>query len=395
MLVLSSCFSAGYHRPVVARAGGRHPLVIGRNPLVLAVSAADECLTAAPDASAADSCEVLDPEATLRRYLQLRTVLSGEPLPDAAVESLIRRVEEVSEPGFDEEQIWGEWQLCWQFNAAAATRSQKALAPLPQFSNFMTDERGAKVFRNIVQLTARRVRVVADVAYTPPPQDSERPGRLASSISGASIQLALGRRWGWKPLRLPLPLRGEGWLEVRLGIRSSASAASAFASASASSSAASASSSAASASASALTLPCLTPHQVTHLSDQMRITRGNRGGAYRRFPKPRAGLASVAPPLALIAPAANPHPRPHLHPHLSRLPSPLALALTAGVFVHLRPQMLTREAARDQAGVEAVEAVEATKVAAEPVVAAPAAASSVTSWYDRGIRLTPPQPRQP
>ena len=54
--------------------------------------------------------------------------------------------------------------------------------------------------------------------------------------------------------------------------------------------------------------------------------------------------------------------------------------------------MLTREAARDQAGVEAVEAVEE---AAEPIVAAPAAASSVTSWYDRGVRLTPPQPRQP
>ena len=217
MLLLSSCFSAGYHRPVVAPAGGRHPLV-------RAVIAADECLTEAPDASAADSCEVLDPEATLRRYLQLRTVLSGEPLPDAAVESLIRRVEEVSEPGFDEEQIWGEWQLCWQFNAAAATRSQKAAAPLPQFSNFMTDERGTKVFRNIVQLTARRVRVVADVSYTPPPQDSVTPGRLASSISGASIQLALGRRWGWRPLRLPLPLSGEGWLEVRLGVRSSASA---------------------------------------------------------------------------------------------------------------------------------------------------------------------------
>ena len=60
--------------------------------------------------------------------------------------------------------------------------------------------------------------------------------------------------------------------------------------------------------------------------------------------------------------------------------------------MHLRPQMLTREAARDQAGVEAVEAVEAVEEAAEPVVAAPAAASSVTSWYDRGVRLTPPQP---
>ena len=206
-----SATAAGYHRPVVSRACA--PMRCGRP--VAAVTEVDECLTVAPDANAADLCEVLDPETTLGRYLQLRTVLSGDPLPDAAVESLIRRVEEVSEPGFDEEQIWGEWQLCWQFNAAAATRSQKALAPLPQFSNFMTDERGTKVFRNIVQLTARRVRVVADVAYTPPEQGSETPGRLASSICGTSLQLALGRRWGWRPLRLPLPLRGEGWLEVR------------------------------------------------------------------------------------------------------------------------------------------------------------------------------------
>ena len=50
--------------------------------------------------------------------------------------------------------------------------------------------------------------------YTPPPEGSEAPGRLASSIRRASVQLALGRRWGWRPLRLPLPLRGEGWLEV-------------------------------------------------------------------------------------------------------------------------------------------------------------------------------------
>ena len=220
MLALSACFTA-YHRPVVKVdrlsrpiTGGRRALVVDRRPLVRAVAAADECLTEAPDGSAADACEVLDPEATLRRYLQLRTVLSGEPLPDAAVESLIRRVEEISEPRFDEERIWGEWQLCWDRNAAAAPRSQKALAPLPQFSNFMTDERGAKVFRNIVQLPARRLRVVADVAYTPPPEGSETPGRLASSICRASFQLALGRRWGWRPLRLPLPLRGEGWLEV-------------------------------------------------------------------------------------------------------------------------------------------------------------------------------------
>ena len=85
-------------------------------------------------------------------------------------------------------------------------------------------------------------------------------------------------------------------------------------------------------------MPTPTPHlQVTHLSDEMRITRGNRGG----------------------------------------------------VFVHLRPAILTREAAKEQAPAPLV-------AAANPPPAPPPAAvtSSVTSWYDRGIRLTPP-PRPP
>ena len=42
----------------------------------------------------------------------------------------------------------------------------------------------------------------------------------------------MARRWGWRPLRLPLPLKGEGWLDV------------------------------------------------VFLSDVMRITRGNRGGIF-------------------------------------------------------------------------------------------------------------------
>ena len=53
--------------------------------------------------------------------------------------------------------------------------------------------------------------------------------------------------------------------------------------------------------------------------------------------------------------------------------------------MHLRPELLTREAASS----EAVESTKAAKEKAEPV--APAAAS-VMSWYDRGIRLTPLQP---
>lgn len=96
----------------------------------------------------------------------------------------------------------------------------------------MTDERGVKVFRNIVQATKQRVRVVADVEYTPPPPASKTPGRLGSVISRATLELSIGRRFGWSPIKLPLPLKGVGWLDV------------------------------------------------TYLSDKMRITRGNRGGVF-------------------------------------------------------------------------------------------------------------------
>ena len=126
----------------------------------------------------------------------------------------------------------GEWQLCWQQNAKEATKSQKALAPLPQYSNFITDDNGKNVFRNIVQVTKSRVKVVADVEYSTPTADCELPSRLDSTICAASLQLAIGRRFGWKPLKIPLPLRGVGWLDVNF------------------------------------------------LSDDMRITRGNRGGLF-------------------------------------------------------------------------------------------------------------------
>ena len=111
--------------------------------------------------------------------------------------------------------------------------ASRAPQPLPQFSNFLTDERGVNVFRNVVQMTKRRVRVVADVAYTPPIAGSDQPpSRLTSSISAAGVEVRLGQRFGWSPFRVPLPLKGEGWLDV------------------------------------------------TYLSDEMRITRGNRGGVF-------------------------------------------------------------------------------------------------------------------
>lgn len=245
------------------------------------------------EAAAASSYDRVSdaPVEHLQRYLQLRTVLSGEPLPDEAVEALISRIEDEHPPApVDEGRLWGEWQLVWQKNAKQATRSQKALAPLPQYSNFQMAEYGksgkyggyrTKIFRNIVRLTRNRVQVVADVAYTLPASSSAvvdaddgsatPVNRLGSSIctpsppyirarpqttsaaakplcagmraqetlasssltvrlvwtaprhalslcslfaGRASVELQIGRRFRWRPLRIPLPLKGEGFLDV-------------------------------------------------------------------------------------------------------------------------------------------------------------------------------------
>jgi hypothetical protein len=184
------------------------------------------------------------PDALLQRYFQLRNVLVGEPISDEAVEGLISKIEAATPPSFNEDTIWGDWQLCWQKNAKESTKSQKALTGRPAMANFQMAEYGTKIFRNDVELGSR-VRVIADVAYTPPAAESGTPNRLGSRICKAGIEVKLGRRFGWKPLWVPLPLRGEGYLDV------------------------------------------------VYLSPYMRITRGNRGG----------------------------------------------------VFVHLRPELLTREAA--------------------------------------------------
>ena len=183
-----------------------------------------------------------DPAGYLQRYLQLRSVLEGEPLPDEVVSVIIEQVEAAHPPApFDEATIWGDWQLVWQQNTASATNSQKALAAKPQFSNFMMSEYGSsgkyggytkKVFRNVVHLTRQRARVIADVEYTPPTADAEPPNRLGSTICKASLEIALGKRLNWKPLKIPLPLKGVGHLDI------------------------------------------------LYLSKEMRITRGSRGGVF-------------------------------------------------------------------------------------------------------------------
>ena len=81
----------------------------------------------------------------------------------------------------------------------------------------------------IARLSKKRVAVVADVAY----EVSEgTPNRLLSDIVAASIQIQVGKRFGIPTLRIPLPLKGLGWLDV------------------------------------------------TYLDDKLRVTRGNRGGLF-------------------------------------------------------------------------------------------------------------------
>ena len=172
----------------------------------------------------------------LQRYLQLRTVLpEAMPMSDAEVEALIVKVEAVAAlVSVDESKLSGEWRQVWQRTAKEGTASQKALSPVSQklFQNFIVDDDGEAIFRNLVQVTKKRVGVVFDVGYELPDSAREPPNRLPSTIKRAHLELKFGQRFGWKPLRIPLPLNGVGWLDV------------------------------------------------TFLSDEMRITRGNRGGVF-------------------------------------------------------------------------------------------------------------------
>ena len=179
--------------------------------------------------------ETVAADSRLQRSLLLRTFLPDvAPLSDAAVEALIEQVEaDASKNVVVDDKLTGEWRQVWQRTAKEGTASQKALSPVSQklYQNFIVDDDGQTIFRNLVQVTKNRVRVVFDVAYKAPDGESSPP-RLPSTIKTARLELKLGRRFGWKPLRIPLPLNGEGWLDV------------------------------------------------TYLSDEMRITRGNRGGVF-------------------------------------------------------------------------------------------------------------------
>ena len=196
--------------------------------------AASDASRAALEASfAVEAAPVAELAATPAAGTELLEALVGKtkgadlgPLIDACEASYDRR-------SFDEKAILGPWRLKYQLDGKKAQRSQKLLAPdktgFPADSDFITDDKGRKVFRNVARLSKKRVAVIADVAY----EVSEGiPNRLLSDIVAASIQIQVGKRFGIPTLRVPLPLKGLGWLDV------------------------------------------------TYLDDKLRVTRGNRGGLF-------------------------------------------------------------------------------------------------------------------
>ena len=192
--------------------------------------AASDASRAALEASfAVEAAPVADPTAGAALLDALTGKTKGAdlgPLIDACEDSYDKR-------SFDEKAILGPWRLKYQLDGKTAQRSQKLLAPdktgFPADSDFITDDKGRKVFRNVARLSKKRVAVVADVAY----EVSEGiPNRLLSDIVAASIQIQVGKRFGIPTLRIPLPLKGLGWLDV------------------------------------------------TYLDDKLRVTRGNRGGLF-------------------------------------------------------------------------------------------------------------------
>lgn len=174
---------------------------------------------------------------------ELLDVVTGKKACEDIV-ALIEACEASYAPkSFDEKVILGNWWLKFQLDSKQGKRSQKLLAGLPADSNFITDEKGRKVFRNVARLSKKRLAVVADVAYE---ISDAIPNRLLSDIVAAGITIQIGKRFGWRPLRIPLPLKGIGWLDV------------------------------------------------TYLDDKLRVTRGNRGGLFVHV-RPEVLLPTTAP----------------------------------------------------------------------------------------------------
>ena len=79
---------------------------------------------------------------------------------------LVEACEGLYDPSsFDKAKIMGDWRLGYQLDSKALMRSQKVLTGHPSDSNFITDEKGRRVFRNYARLSKKSVTVVADVVY--------------------------------------------------------------------------------------------------------------------------------------------------------------------------------------------------------------------------------------
>eukprot|EP00401_Gymnodinium_catenatum_P044864 CAMPEP_0117482884 /NCGR_PEP_ID=MMETSP0784-20121206/13649_1 /TAXON_ID=39447 /ORGANISM="" /LENGTH=217 /DNA_ID=CAMNT_0005277393 /DNA_START=128 /DNA_END=781 /DNA_ORIENTATION=- len=121
---------------------------------------------------------------------------------------------------FNDEKVRGEWVLVFTRNADGAPVTQKLTRTKPgnTFANFDQSDK----FENVVKFWGGRGRLSATVTYSP---DDARPARISCDITDADV------RFGW--LKIPLPLRAKGgWLDF------------------------------------------------LYLDDDMRITRGNKGGTF-------------------------------------------------------------------------------------------------------------------
>jgi len=97
LIVAATALVAGLVVPGVhTRVPGVHTRVPGVRMTV--DTTPEECLADAPSSSAASACGIEDPAGMLQRYLQLLTVLAGEPMADRAVEALVSFAEESVQP---------------------------------------------------------------------------------------------------------------------------------------------------------------------------------------------------------------------------------------------------------------------------------------------------------
>jgi hypothetical protein len=119
---------------------------------------------------------------------------------------------------FEEGRADGSWLLTFTRNTANAPKSQAAFSFQKGYQNFDVSKR---TFRNVAHIFGASVCVIADLSYRPA---EKNPKRLLSDITFAGFKIG--------PITIPLPIRARGWLEF------------------------------------------------VYLDDDLRVTRGNRGGLF-------------------------------------------------------------------------------------------------------------------